>query len=157
MREINIQAFETPAEADIVDKLRNANIPLLSLVAEDDKKIVGHILFSQAVIKNDKNNIVGMGLAPMAVIADRQKQGIGSLLVNEGIKNINYQKIPFVIVLGHPEYYPKFGFEPASKYNIKCQWDGVPDEAFMIMILDDQAMNNISGTAFYRNEFNEAI
>lgn len=64
---------------------------------------------------------------------------------------------PFVIVLGHPDYYPRFGFEPASRKGICCQWDGVPDEAFMVLILNEKAMEGISGVARYRSEFDETM
>ena len=64
---------------------------------------------------------------------------------------------PFIIVLGHPEYYPRFGFERASLYGIKCQWEGIPDDAFMILWLDKSKMNRVSGLAKYRDEFNAAI
>jgi len=63
----------------------------------------------------------------------------------------------FIIVLGHPEYYPRFGFEPASRYRIKSQWEGVPDNAFIILWLDKTMMDKVSGVAKYRDEFNEAI
>jgi putative acetyltransferase len=64
---------------------------------------------------------------------------------------------PFVIVLGYPDYYPRFGFQPASRFNIKSQWEGVPDEAFMILVLDDKVLRNVSGIAMFRDEFNEAL
>ena len=70
---------------------------------------------------------------------------------------LRHRSCPFVIVLGHPEYYPRFGFERASKYGISSQWQGVPDDAFMILILDQPAMCGASGVARYRNEFDEAI
>lgn len=157
VRILNEQAFEQPAEANVVDKLRQTCPRYLSLVAEDNKIIVGHILFTQTVIEDTGRTIQGMGLAPMAVKPDRQKQGIGSSLVERGLEILREQGCPFVIVLGHPEYYPRFGFERASKYGLLSQWEGVPDEAFMVIVLDQTALESVSGVAKYRAEFDEAM
>lgn len=150
------QAFKRDAEARLADKLRQACPDHLSLVAEDNSAIVGHIMFTPVLIKNDRE-VLGMGLAPMGILPARQHQGIGSLLVNTGLELLQEKGCPFVVVLGHPDYYPRFGFQPASRFQIKSQWHGVPDEAFMILIMDDQAMQNISGIATFSNEFNEAL
>jgi len=157
VRKINEQAFETSAEANIVDILRQTCPNSLSLVAEDENCVVGHILFSPAVVNSAGGRIEGMGLAPMAVLPGRQRQGIGSQLVKRGIEILRERGCPFVIVLGHPEYYPRFGFELASKYELSSQWDGVPDEAFMVMIMDHAPLKGVSGVAKYREEFNEAM
>jgi putative acetyltransferase len=155
IREVNERAFGQPQEADIVDKLRRNCGDLLSLVAVADNHIVGHILFSPIEIENIETTPRGMGLAPMAVLPESQRKGIGTELVREGITRLKSRGCPFVIVLGHPEYYPRFGFEPASRYNIQSEWE-VPDEAFMILVLDPSAMRGISGLARYRPEFAEA-
>ena len=131
-RKINIAAFGQDAEANLVDNLRKADCETVSLVAVRDEEIVGHIMFSPVSVDND---IVGMGLAPMAVLPEFQKQGIGSLLVKEGIKQVQEKGYRLIIVLGHPEYYPKFGFEPASKYGLKSEYE-VPDKVFMALIFD---------------------
>jgi len=157
VREINDNAFGQPEEGRIVDKIRVACEDIISLVAVDDEKVVGHIFFSLAEINNKGKTIKGIGLAPMAVHPAYQNKGVGSLLVNEGIKRVKESGCPFIIVLGHEKYYPRFGFEKASNYGIKPQWDGVPDEAFMIMILDHEAMAGVSGIAKYRKEFDEAM
>lgn len=150
---VNEQAFGQSAEADIVDALRAACPDILSLVAESDGRVVGHIFFSPVTISG---TILGMGLAPMAVMPDHQRQGIGSQLVNTGLAILRERACPFVIVLGHPEYYPRFGFVPASRHGITCQWDGVPDEVFMIQVLDRPSMSGVSGAARYRDEFDAA-
>jgi putative acetyltransferase len=155
VRMLNKQAFGGPVEADIVDKLRHTCPEALSFVAEDKDSVIGHILFTPAVVKSGQKVIQGMALAPMAVLPERQRQGIGAKLVEHGLKTLQDRSFPFVIVLGHPEYYPRFGFRPASKHRITCQWEGVPDEAFMIVIFDEIAMEGISGMARYRDEFNE--
>jgi putative acetyltransferase len=95
-------------------------------VAVDGGRIVGHILFSPITVETNHQGIKGMGLAPMAVLPERQRQGIGSALVREGLSLLSAQQCPFVIVVGHPEYYPRFGFVPASQYGLICPWEGVP-------------------------------
>jgi putative acetyltransferase len=154
VRHINELAFGQPAEADLVERLRKACTDLLSLVAEDDA-VVGHILFTPVVAENAGRRVVGMGLAPMAVLPDRQRQGIGSQLVRRGLDILSERGCPFVVVVGHPEYYPRFGFEPASKHGFASQWEGVPDAAFMVLVLNAHAMAGVSGVAKYREEFNE--
>lgn len=158
IRQVNERAFGQPLEADIVDKLRRTCEGLLSLVAADGDRVVGHILFSPATVERQGSTVLqGMGLAPMAVLPEYQRQGVGSLLVREGLRMLWASACPFVIVLGHPEYYPRFGFQRASKYGLTSQWEGVPDEAFMVLAFDDSAMKNVSGVARYQSEFDEAM
>src|SRR5881396_4400587 len=154
VRNVNELAFGQPAEADLVERLRQACDDSLSLVAEDDA-VVGHILFTPVVIESEERRVLGMGLAPMAVLPGRQRQGIGSQLVRRGLDILHERGCPFVVVVGHPEYYPRFGFEPASTHRLTSQWDGVPDAAFMVLILDAHAMAGVSGVAKYRAEFSE--
>ena len=156
VRTLNERAFDQPAEADVVDKLRDACADYLALVADDDG-IVGQIVFTPAVVEAPERRIVGMGLAPLAVVPDRQRQGISSALTRRGLEILRERDCPFVIVLGHPDYYPRFGFERASAHGLTCQWEGIPDEAFMVLILDADAMKGVSGVAAYRDEFNEAM
>ena len=148
MRRVNSEAFGQPDEAGIVDALRAHCADRLSLVALDGEDVVGHILFTPATLER----IEGMGLAPMAVLPDRQRDGIGSELVRRGLDELRERGCPFVIVLGHPEYYPRFGFERASARGIRCKWEA-PDEAFMIFVFDEAAMAGVSGLAHYRSEF----
>jgi len=157
IRVINGQAFGQPQEANIVDKLRANCDGLLSLVALKDERIIGHILFSPVTIEGNHGILKGRGLAPMAVLPEFQRQGVGSELVKAGIEILRKSKCPFTIVLGHPDYYPRFGFERASLYGIKSQWEGVPDHAFMILWLDKTMINHVSGVVKYRDEFNEAM
>ena len=154
VRRVNELAFEQPAEANLVDKLRQACADALSLVAVDDG-VVGHILFTPVVAESGARRVAGMGLAPMAVAPDHQRQGIGSKLVRRGLDMLRQRGCPFVVVVGHPEYYPRFGFEPASTRGLVSQWDGIPDAAFMVLILDANAMTGVSGVARYREEFDE--
>jgi putative acetyltransferase len=153
VRQVNELAFGQPAEADLVDRLRLACADSLSLVAEDGA-VVGHILFTPVVVEGAAGDVIGMGLAPMAVRPDRQREGIGSQLVKRGLEMLRERACPFVVVVGHPEYYPRFGFEPASARGLESQWEGVPDVAFMVLVLDAHAMMGTSGVARYRDEFN---
>lgn len=157
VRAVNETSFGQPTEATIVDSIRAACPNAVSLVAEDAHEIVGHILFSPVSISGENVSVQGMGLGPMAVVPVRQRQGIGSLLVRAGIKAMREQGCPFIIVLGHPEYYPRFGFVPALRHGLSCQWEGVPDNAFMVLVLDDAAMARISGIVRYRDEFDQTI
>lgn len=157
VRSINLEAFGQPDESRIVDKLRQVCPHTLSLVAVCNGKIVGHIFFSPVTIQHGDGDIEGMGLAPMAVVTARQNQGIGSMLIKEGIRRIKETACPYVVVLGHPHFYPRFGFERASTFGLEAQWEGVPDEAFMAMILDEAMMAGVAGVVRYRNEFDEAI
>jgi putative acetyltransferase len=154
IRRVNELAFGQPAEGDLVDKLREACADSLSLVAEDGA-LVGHILFTPVVVECAGRRVLGMGLGPMAVLPDRHRQGIGSQLVRRGLNILRERGCPFVVVVGYPEYYPRFGFERASRHGLTCQWEGVPDAAFMVSVLDGRAMTGVSGMATYREEFNE--
>jgi putative acetyltransferase len=145
------------SEAKLVDALRLACADHLSLVADDNGSIIGHFMFTPVVVTDGKQKTQGMGLAPMAVLPSRQRQGIGSLLVKFGLKILHEKDCPFVMVLGHPEYYPRFGFQPASGYNIRTQWDGIPDDAFMILVMDHETMQNVSEVATFREEFSDAL
>ena len=91
-------------------------------------------------------------LGPMAVVPEYQRQGIGTKLVGAGNRKIKDAGYPFIIVVGHAEYYLRFGFRPASEHGIKCEWD-VPDEVFMLLVLDPAKMRDVSGLARYREEF----
>lgn len=154
VRHVNELAFGQPSEAGLVDRLRQARTDSLSLVA-DDGAAVGHILFTSVVVESAGRRVLGMGLAPMAVLPDRQRQGIGSQLVRRGLDMLRERGCPFVVVVGHPDYYPRFGFEPASAHGLVSQWEGVPDAAFMVVVLNVEAMAGVSGVAKYREEFNE--
>jgi putative acetyltransferase len=155
IRQINELAFGQPAEADLVDTLRLSCSNALSLVADDDGDIVGHILFTPVVVESYERSVFGMGLAPMAVIPERQRQGIGLQLVSRGLDILIERRCPFVVVVGHPEYYPRFGFERASKHGLESQWKGMSDDAFMVLVMDEAAMARVSGVARYRDEFDD--
>jgi putative acetyltransferase len=151
IRAINREAFGQDTEGAIVDALRANGALLLSLVASVGSRLVGHIAYSPAVV----GGVRGAALGPMAVLPDCQRQGVGSRLVEAGNHELTADGCPFIVVVGHPGFYPRFGFEPASRYGISCEWP-VPDEAFMAMILNPACMNGIGGLARYRAEFSLA-
>ena len=149
VRDLNRQAFGQDQESNIVDVLRANEAALLSLVATVDDRVVGHIMYSPAVVGD---NITGAALGPMAVLAEYQRQRIGSKLIKAGNRKLKDAGCPFIVVVGHADYYPRFGFRPASKHRIKCEWN-VPDNAFMLLVLDQAKMERVSGLAKYRHEF----
>ena len=156
VRAVLDEAFGSPLEAGIVDALRADCSDRLSLVAEGDGGIVGHILFTPVEIDAAEGVLRGYGLAPMAVRPAWQRRGIGSALIAEGIRRLRDAGVPYVIVLGYPEYYPRFGFERASRHGVRCQWPGVADEAFMLLVLDPAVAPQLAGLARYRPEFDAA-
>ncbi len=157
VRAVNQAAFGQPAEAAIVDSLRSSCGEAVSLVALEDDAVVGHIMFSPVTIDGADLPMRGMGLAPMAVAPEHQRRGIGSQLVAAGIDVLSERKCPFIVVLGHPDYYPRFGFVPASRHGLRCSWDGVPDEAFLVRILDERSLRSVSGTVRYSEVFDDAL
>lgn len=153
IHEINRAAFETPAEAKLVDRLRTAADPFLSLVAELDGVVVGHILFTPVRLENsDELNL--SGLAPVAIAPPHQNQGIGSALVEAGLAQCQKLGVGAVVVLGHPDYYPRFGFQAAANFGIRCEYD-VPDEAFMLCEMQAGYLLGHTGEIHYHPAFNE--
>jgi putative acetyltransferase len=152
IQEVESLAFGQPDEARLVERLRKNSQGTLSLVAVRDGRIVGHILFSSVTIDGEGSSAAGMGLGPLAVLPEVQRQGIGSALAREGIRILESQGCPFIVVLGHARYYPRFGFETASRYGLRCTWS-VPGDNFMILVLDDSSLSNLRGEARYRPEF----
>jgi putative acetyltransferase len=154
IRQVNNLAFGRSEEAQLVDRLRENCRDLISLVALAEDHLVGHILFTPVNLNGTGRSLVGTGLGPLAVRPDYQQQGIGSTLVRQGIENVMEQGSPFIVVLGHSTYYPRFGFEPAGRFGIRSQWK-VPNHAFMILVLDETAMRGLSCLAEYQPEFSE--
>ena len=153
IRGVNQGAFETGAEAEIVDNLRASGDLVLSLVAEENGEVIGHIAFSKMTMV-DKPEASGLvGLAPMAVAPGEQRKGVGKKLVQEGIKQLTAAGMEAIFVLGHPEYYPKFGFKPSgTTFGIKSQFD-VPDEVFMALELKAQTLADLGGVVAYSKVF----
>ena len=155
IRRVNEQAFGRAAEAALVDGLRAHGRVSLSLVAERDGEVIGHILFSPVRIDSGLESTAGLGLAPMAVLPAHQRAGIGSLLVRAGLAECRRAGHGCVVVLGHPEYYPRFGFVPASRHGLAWEHPA-PDEAFMVLPLREGAIAAAGGVVRYAPEFEQA-
>lgn len=157
IHEINRLAFGQEDEALLVQHIRESSgfIPALSLVAIKDSQVVGHILFSQIHIVTPEGNVAVLSLAPMAVLPEFQNSGIGSQLVRTGLEKCRELGHTIVVVIGYPEYYPRFGFVPARKKGLDLHFP-VPDEAFMVCELVPDAMEGISGTVKYPPAFSDA-
>jgi predicted N-acetyltransferase YhbS len=156
--EVIRKAFETLDISDknehiLVQKLRNGNrfIPELSIVAEIDNTVVGHILFTKAPIEGEEN-YVSLALAPVAVLPEYQNKGIGMELIQNGLEKAKKMGFESATVVGHPKYYPRFGFQKASRWGIKFPVE-VPDEVFMAIELIPDSLKGKSGVVNYANEF----
>lgn len=147
-------AFGQIEEAAIVDKLRQRGALTLSLVATRDNEVVGHIAFSPVAIESQGSSFEAIALGPMAVLSTHQRQGIGSALVRAGLEECRRLGQEIVVVLGHPNYYPRFGFIPARARGIDCEFE-VPDEAWMVLELKEGGLVGKRGTVHYRPEFGE--
>jgi len=148
---VNASALETPAEAGLVNALREQAHPVISLVAVEGGTIVGHIMFSPVSLSGHPGLKI-MGLAPMAVAPEYQRKGIGSALVHTGLDRCKQLGFGAVVVLGHPEYYPRFGFSPSTRFGIKCEYE-VPEEVFMVFELLPGYLRGASGTIKYHAAF----
>jgi putative acetyltransferase len=168
IRNVNIAAFGQANEANLVDRLRavfdgrlQGITSTVSFVAVESGHIVGHIFYSPVEIpqsgrsKNEgecADHLFMLGLAPLAVLPAHQRQGIGSLLIRRSLEACARLGCKAVVVLGHPTYYPRFGFVPARTKGLRCEYT-VPDEAFMVLELERGALEGCSGTVKYRSEF----
>lgn len=148
--------FSDKDEHNLVRRLRNSNefIKELSLIAEEENKILGHVLLTKALINGEDTSFEALALAPLAVLPEYQKSGIGKKLMNKAIERARELGYKSIVVLGHEKYYPKFGFEKASKYGVKAPFE-VPDEAYMILELLPGGLNGVSGIVEYSKAFFE--
>lgn len=152
VRNLNIVAFGRENEANLVDRLRGIG-STFSFVAVQSDRIVGHLLFSLVAVEGKcSKNLSILGLAPVAVLPNYQRQGIGTQMIREGLKECRRSGFQAVVVLGHPDFYSRFGFIPASRKSLGCEYD-VPDEAFMVLELESGEEQDCSGTVKYRSEF----
>jgi len=152
VRDVNERAFGGRAEADLVDRLRDRGAVTLSLVAVVQETVVGHALFSPVEIVGTGVQASAIALGPMAVFPEYQQQGIGSRLVHCALDELQAAGHGLLVVLGHPQYYPRFGFVPAARFGLRCEFDA-PDEAFMALELGPGAWRGRSGTVRYQPEF----
>jgi putative acetyltransferase len=150
VRSIVEAAFGRPDEANLVDRLRREGVILASVVAELEQRIVGHILFSRMSIEMEGGSISATALAPIAVLPSHQRQGIGGRLIRHGLDLLRRQGERIVVVLGHPNYYPRFGF---SSGKARCLESPFRPDAFMAMELSPGALEGIYGKVKYPAAF----
>ena len=155
IREVNLCAFPSNDEALLVDKLRKSG-EVISLVAVKHDKMVGHVLFSTSTIENSNESFIALVLAPVAVLPEFQNQGIGTKLIEIGLEEAKKRGYSMVTVMGHPKYYPSFGFKPALEYGIESPFN-VPEKAFMVLELVPGTLNHVSGVLNYSKAFNDIL
>jgi putative acetyltransferase len=157
IHEVNALAFGREVEARLIEALRRMPdfIPELSLVAVEDGRVVGHILFSPMAIETKEDAVPALALAVLAVRPESQNQGIGSQLVREGLERCRSLRHRIVVVVGHPPYYPRFGFSPARARGLDAPFP-VPDEAFMVLELVPGALRGVAGMVKYPPPFDAA-
>ncbi|MHB1557155.1 MAG: GNAT family N-acetyltransferase [Isosphaeraceae bacterium] len=154
IRRVLEAAFPTAAEARLVELLRAGGHLTISLVAEgDDGTIVGHVAFSPVVVDGEPAEQAGVGLAPLAVLPDHRRQGVGARLVREGLAACEAARLGFVVVLGEPAYYRRFGFDRADRRGLGNEYG--TDEAFMVLELRAGAIPGGGGVVRYGAEFGE--
>ncbi|MCU5516569.1 GNAT family N-acetyltransferase [Bacillus wiedmannii] len=149
------EEYSDKKEHELVKRIRecDAFVPELSIVAVDEE-IVGHIMLSKITIEKDGASVDSLALAPVSVARGHQKKGIGGKLIVAALEKAKGLGYVSVVVLGHPEYYPKFGFKKASEWNIKASFE-VPDEVFMVMELRGNALEGVEGVVEYSSAFAE--
>lgn len=160
--DIHNQAFgdeKGPVIAKLVDDLLDDETakPILSLVAVDDNKLIGHILYTKAIITQTEASVSAQILAPLAILPDAQKCGTGQKLINEGLKQLKTSGTQLVFVLGHPTYYPRCGFAPAGKQGFEAPYP-IPEEhsaAWMVQELNGDVLGNITGKVKCSKVLNE--
>ena len=150
VRAVNVLAFERPDEADLVDRLRGDGSILASLVAVNREQLVGHILFTRLLVRTPRGDVNAVALAPMAVLPEHQRQHVGSTLVREGLRVLRDAGEQIVVVVGHPEFYPRFGFAAHLTRNLRSPFSG---PAFMALELRRGALEGIVGELRYPPAF----
>jgi putative acetyltransferase len=152
IRRVIERAFGQAGEADLVDALRRSDALTVSMVAEADGEIVGHVAFSPVTIRGSDTLDEGLGLAPLAVIPEKQRHGIGAALVRAGLEACRARGHRVVVLVGEPAYYQRFGFSTASEFGLECAIP-VPVEVFLVVVLSPGALAGCSGVVSYRPEF----
>lgn len=158
IRRINQLAFERDVEAGIVDALREAEAISLSMVAcrtdpsTGAEEVVGHVLYSPIIIEGAEESYSALGLGPLAVLPEHQRQGIGTFLVEVSLEILRRGGHPAVILFGHPGYYPRFGFVPAEKWGLHVDFE-CPPGVFQAIELQPGALAGVAGTVRFRPEF----
>ena len=150
IRAVNESAFGRSDEADLIDRLRAERVILLSLVAENNSRIIGHILFSRMSVETAQGSVAAVALAPVAVLPDHQRQQVGSRLIRDGLSELRDRGEAIVIVLGHKDYYPRFGFSSESARHLTSPF---PADAFMALELVEGALTAVRGVVKYPAAF----
>ena len=154
IRDANHRAFGRGVEARLVDDLRDGGYARLSLVAEEEGRLVGHVMFSEAAIRTEGGGEVGaLALGPVGVIPDRQGRGVGSALIREGLDRCTQAGHRIVVLLGHPDYYPRFGFSAERAEKLSSAYAG---EAFMALELVPVALSGVIGEFEFAPPFGAA-
>ena len=153
IRQLLKRAFEEKyeGEAELVDRLRGADKITFALVAESEGQVVGHVLYSPLILESAPEGFRGLGLAPLAVLPEYQSQGIGGQLLRESLQQCKEMGYDIVVLVGHPSYYPRFGFSKASEHGLQNEY-GV-DDPFMVMELREGALAEVSGLVQFQPEF----
>jgi len=154
IRYVNEQAFGQEDESMLIEKLRKRGVLAVSLVAVQDGEIVGHIAFSPVVVESEDSSFEVIALGPMAVLPMYQHKGIGSQMVLAGLEECRRLIQEVIVVLGHPDYYPRFGFVLAKPKGIACEFE-VPEEAWMILELREEALAGRRGMVRFQPEFKQ--
>jgi len=156
VREVLSRAFSRDEEAQLVEALREGPsfVPGLSLVALDGPRVVGHVLFTRIHVRAGESATEALSLAPLAVVPERQSEGIGTALVEHGLAECRRLGHRIVVVLGHPTYYPRFGFIPAGTQGIRARFAARP-ETFMVLELVPGALDGVRGQVEYPEEFDQ--
>ena len=159
IRAVHLAAFPTALEADLVDRLRADKHAVISLVARDGDSVVGHVVFSPVSVHADatSDNVIahGLGLAPLAVLPAFQRRGIGTKLVEEGLEQCRQNAVGVVVVVGDPQYYSRFGFEPARQHNLVDEFTA--GDAFQVLMFDAATMPAQGGLVRYGKEFADLV
>ncbi|MGH7822213.1 MAG: GNAT family N-acetyltransferase [Candidatus Binatia bacterium] len=145
-------AFGRSEEAELVAAVRGLAAPEISLVALREGAIVGHILFTPVTIGEPPAPVAAVGLGPLAVLPRLQRSGIGSELVRQGLDAVRRRAQEVVVVLGHPGFYPRFGFEPVARHGLRYL-QPVPEEAFMVLEIVPGRLRGLSGAIRYLSPF----
>ncbi len=149
---IHTAAFASPTESHIVRSLRDRGKLTVSLMIECSGEAIGHLAMSPVQVDGSSATILAIG--PIAVIPERQRQGVGSELMREGINRSRRGGVAAIILLGDPAWYRRFGFKPASMYGLRCRWTDGP--AFQVLVLDPDAISNVTGEVRYDACFDDA-
>ncbi|MDQ6421754.1 N-acetyltransferase [Paenibacillus sp. LHD-117] len=154
--DVNRAAFgNRDDEAQLVERIRRSEqfVAQLSIVAERDGDIIGHLLLSKAEVVDDESRHEVIVLAPIAVLPNVQKLGVGTRLIEEGLKRCKELGYGLVLLIGHPDYYPRFGFRPARSFGLELRQFEVPDDVFMVCELQENALRQIKGELRYPVSF----